>query len=250
MDVLERELAEFASGAVPPAPTLGSLRRRGLQLRRRRRARRLCAGTAAFAVVAMAGVLVTQPAPDSTIVADDGQSEVSTATTVESTPDEQKMSLADARSVLQRLHDYHAAPGTEVGDANENVDPAQLLDRLRVADSVGLALGSEVVATRTREELQRGVYDAAWNVSLDGYGERDGVYAFGLFFQNTRPEEYSVGVGDFERCGQGSRPPEFADAERINVQPAEEVPCSEWWALDVFVDDAGQIVGINASWAE
>jgi len=250
MDVIERELAEFAADAVPPTPTIGSLRRRGLQLRRRRRARRLSAGTALLAIVALAGVLVTEPSADSTIVADDGQSDVTTATTVEPVPDEQMMSIADARSILQRLHDYHAAPGTEVGDANENVDRTQLLDRLRVADSVGLALGGEVVATRTRDELQGGVYDSAWNLPLDGNGERDGSYAFGLFFQNTRPEGYSVHVGDYDRCGQGSRPPEFAGAERINLQPAEEVPCSEWWALDVFVDDAGQIVGINASWAK
>src|SRR3546814_20829725 len=37
MDVLERELAGFAARAVPPAPTLGSLQRRGLELRRRDR---------------------------------------------------------------------------------------------------------------------------------------------------------------------------------------------------------------------
>src|SRR3546814_13235441 len=61
MDVLERELAGFAARAVPPAPTLGSLQRRGLELPRRRRARRLTAGTALVAIAALAGMLVADP---------------------------------------------------------------------------------------------------------------------------------------------------------------------------------------------
>lgn len=233
MELLERELAGMSEMAVPEPPTVGELRQRGLRRRRRRHAAVLAGGALAMvlSLLGTVALLAQQEEEEPVVAADDSDAEGS------STPSTTLPDSRDLERTFDRLREYHRAAGPPGARAGEEV---------RFAPSVAFGVGDNLTVIRTPAELAE---TEGWHLPLDRSTGRDGVYAFDLFFENLETGQYRLETGDYEKCGQGARPAELADAGRVSAQPIADVPCSEWWAVDVYIDDADQVVALTAQWA-
>jgi hypothetical protein len=63
------------------------------------------------------------------------------------------------------------------------------------------------------------------------------------------PNEGSLeyGEGSYRRCASPSRPPPrpVLGLRRLSIQPREPVSCLWWFAVDVFVDESGDIRAVT-----
>ena len=111
------------------------------------------------------------------------------------------------------------------------------------ADRVQLGLGDRLLKTRSAHALRD---PAAWMLDVDHF--RGGVGPFSPLEVLAASEgslEYRE--GSYRRCASPSRPPPrpVSGLRRLSIQPHEPVSCLRWFAVDVFVDERGDIRAVT-----
>ena len=125
------------------------------------------------------------------------------------------------------------------------------------ADRVQLGLGERLLETHTAHELRDPV---AWFLDVDHFRGRVGrpgmfsslaVLRPMIVFQTTDPpvrvNGLEYGEGSHRRCASPPRPPPRAvlGLRRLSIQPQEPASCLRWFAVDVFVDESGDIRAVT-----
>ena len=111
------------------------------------------------------------------------------------------------------------------------------------AGRVKLGLGDRLLKTRSAQELRD---PAAWK--LDVYLFRGGVGPFSaldVLAGHQGPLEHHE--GSYRRCASPSRAPPrpVSRLRRLSIQPREPASCLRWFAVDVFVDESGDIRAVT-----
>ena len=111
------------------------------------------------------------------------------------------------------------------------------------ADRVQLGLGERLRKTRSAQALRD---PGAW--MLDAGHFRGGVGPFSsleVLASNEGSLEYRE--GRYTRCASPPRPPPrlVSGLRRLSIQPNEPESCLRWFAVDVFVDESGDIRAIT-----
>jgi hypothetical protein len=165
-----------------------------------------------------------------TTEAEDDRSEV--AATGPDAEQSGELSDADAENIVNgflRLADH---PG------------ADAVDRLPFAEEVRLGLGSELHQARNRAQLAD---PEAWIIDEDEFRAYSGP--FSALDVGARAESTVVSVGEHPHCVNPPVPPpdDLADHDRVSVQPVmdEQDSCLQWWTVDLFLDETGQIEAIT-----
>jgi hypothetical protein len=111
------------------------------------------------------------------------------------------------------------------------------------ADRVKLGLGDRLLKTRSAQELRD---PAAWKLDVDLF--RGGVGPFSsldVLASHEGPVEHRE--GSYRRCASPSRAPprRVSRLRRLSIQPREPASCLRWFAVDVFVDESGDIRAVT-----
>lgn len=114
---------------------------------------------------------------------------------------------------------------------------------------ISLGLGNKLVRTISPTESTR---DAAWVLALDGYAQRDGtVSALKLLRQNADNRHIETDASMDEICPDddpGEAPSALTGGgTRVSIQPRRSNICLNWWSVDLYINDVGQVVGVNVS---
>lgn len=113
--------------------------------------------------------------------------------------------------------------------------------RLPLSDEVGLALGPDLVEQTMSDRLAD---PTAW--SLPG-PFRAHTGPFSAIELLARADEPHVTAGPHAHCAAPPvpAPEEVSDLSRVSLQPAHPQSCLEWWTVDLFLTDAGEIAAIS-----
>ena len=127
-------------------------------------------------------------------------------------------------------------------EAFATVPRADNFAALPLAAEVSLGLGPELIRTMDSAEL---VDPAAWVMDIDLFRARSGTASALDLLAEDRPRR--VVTGDHLHCASPPvQPPAgLEDLTRISTQPTDATSCLEWFSIDVFVNDAGEIVAIT-----
>jgi hypothetical protein len=110
---------------------------------------------------------------------------------------------------------------------------------------VSLGLANRFVRTITEPNN----YDA-WTLDLAGYADRVGqISALRLLRENAGNLRISNNLRAREICGAETvqPPPSLTGGGRlVSIQPRDR-NCMDWWSVDLFVNDVGQVVGVNVT---
>ena len=112
---------------------------------------------------------------------------------------------------------------------------------LPLADRVGLGLVPTVVRTADGTALAD---PSEWVLDVEEYNAYAGP--FDLLEPLRRPGEVAVTVGPHMHCASPPwpEPAQLFGLRRLSIQPTTATSCLEWFALDLFVDDAGLVHGV------
>ncbi len=127
-------------------------------------------------------------------------------------------------------------------DAIDESDPIDV-GPLRPAESgVQLGLGNDLIATRTPDELAD---PAAWTLEPDSFQGSQGPFS-ALDLLADQQETTAVG-GSHGHCASPPMPihPDLQGLRQLSIQPTGIDHCREWFTVDLFLDDAGDVVGIT-----
>ena len=112
-----------------------------------------------------------------------------------------------------------------------------------VADRVQLGLGDWLVETRSTHSLRD---PAAWMLDVDHF--RGGVGPFSSLDVLAPYEGWPLQYGEEAQKMRVAAPPAAAAGlgpARLSIQPQEPVTCLRWFAVDVFVDESGDIRAVT-----
>jgi hypothetical protein len=139
-------------------------------------------------------------------------------------------------------------PAAEAPPPEANEVAASLTAFARGGDPTGLAsqvllgVGDEIVADRSAGELGE---RSAWDVEPVGgtFAERSGPFnALDLLASTSW---YRVSDGPVPSCPAGPRSwPSLEGMSQVNIEPVGIDSCIEWFAVSVFLDDAGDVAGV------
>ena len=120
--------------------------------------------------------------------------------------------------------------------------------KLPLAEEVALGLGPDIVRTVRRDDLADA---SAWTFDLDGFRRRSGTISMLEEFLRTS----AVVAGDFAAClnpvsSKQPRPTEMIGYHRVSARPNEQTRCKDWYSVDLFLDETGQIVAMTLDWVE
>lgn len=165
------------------------------------------------------------------------------------------MRRAAAALALAVLTGCSTGRSTEAPAAEAKPDPAEALiafarasgdatwAALPLADSVGLGLGDTIRARRTRKELRN---PRAWVLGVDLFRGRAGTAsALELIADEDGPLALTRGPHPHCASGPVPAPAEVADLVRLVVQPRDADGCLDWWTVDAFVNDDGEIEAVT-----
>ena len=109
------------------------------------------------------------------------------------------------------------------------------------ADTVVLGLGPEAISTVKRNDLANA---AVWSLTREEFRGFAGPFSA----LEVVADPFKVTVGAHARCvGPPEPAPEgFEGHRRVSLQPTTATSCLEWWTIDLFIDDTGQIGGGDA----
>lgn len=135
---------------------------------------------------------------------------------------------ADDQAIADALLRFTADPG-----------PATVA-ALPFANEVSLALGAETIVSLDSEQVAD---PAAWIMNRDEY---DG-YAGPFSVLETLSEPVEITIGAHNRCVARPTPApgDVAGLRQVGMQPTDATSCLEWFAVDLFVNDAGEIESIR-----
>lgn len=110
------------------------------------------------------------------------------------------------------------------------------------ADRVQLGLGDRLVKPLPARALRD---PAAWTLEVDGFRAGVGPFSPLEVLADERPLEY--GEASYRRCvSPPGRPPRAVSRlRRLNIQPRDVASCLQWFAVDVYVDERGEIRAVT-----
>ena len=114
---------------------------------------------------------------------------------------------------------------------------------LPFAEEVRLGLGSELHQTRSRAELAD---PAAWVIDVEWFRASSGPFSALELAAGARSTV--VSVGEHPHCAGPPQPPpdDLVELARVSVQPdTTSRSCIEWWTVDLYVNDTGQIEAVT-----
>lgn len=210
VDDLLRELTRLPTR---PAPTVAEIAARG----DRRRARRRTTGVAASVAVVAATILLA------VLIRPADEADIDTAgPAVTTTPPTDAVEGVDEAITALNAFAFRPSDGTFAG--------------LPLAPEVQLGVDGRITVTQQRDELRD---PDAWDV----------VGSHSPLEPLSRGVDYVVTDGPHETCvgRQTTPPPELAEFRQFSIQPAalEDDSCLSWFAVDVFLDDGGRVVGVT-----
>ena len=131
---------------------------------------------------------------------------------------------------IAALEAFATAPGT----ANFAAVP--------FADEVALGLGPDLIRSTDPRDLAD---PAAWVMDVDLFRARAGTASALDLLAEERPRR--VVTGDHLHCASPpvAAPIGLEGLTRISTQPTDATSCLEWFSVDVFVNEAGEIVAIT-----
>ncbi|NNL48431.1 MAG: hypothetical protein HKO76_08700 [Acidimicrobiia bacterium] len=142
-----------------------------------------------------------------------------------SEPSDSEMALA------RMLNQFAASPDTGSFQA------------LPLAETVTLTLGPTI-----RRDVSSGdlADPLAWQFEVDEFRGGSGTMS-ALAYLSDVPGGYEVTVGSHPHCAGPPMPVAegFEELTQISIQPAAPDSCLEWWTVDVFLDDQGDIAGVT-----
>ncbi len=113
-------------------------------------------------------------------------------------------------------------------------------EQIPFAGEVALGLGDRIYRTVPADALTK---PEAWVIDEEEFRAYSGPFtALGLDAQR-----YATTVGAHPRCAGPPVPaPEgLTDLRRVSMQTAEATSCLEWWTIDFFVDQNGEVVAVT-----
>lgn len=116
-------------------------------------------------------------------------------------------------------------------------------DTLRIADGgAQMGLGPNLLATRSADELTD---PTNWQLDLEAF--RGYVGPFSALEQLGNADQITTMVGPHDHCASPPAPiaDELRGLRHLSLQPTGIDSCLQWWTVDIFVDDAGDIAGIT-----
>jgi len=113
---------------------------------------------------------------------------------------------------------------------------------LPLADEVSLGLGPELVRTVDAADLAD---SSAWVMDIDLFRARSGTASALELLAEERPRR--VVTGDHLHCASPpvAAPVGLEELTRISTQPTDATSCLEWFSVDLFVNEAGEIVAVT-----
>jgi hypothetical protein len=115
---------------------------------------------------------------------------------------------------------------------------------------VGIGLGGRLVKTLTPEQLSD---PAQWRSPLNGYAARTGlVSALDLLREHAVTRQITDAPDS--PCASVLQPALASltgGGHRVRIQPPEgSTSCLDWWSVDLYVNDVGQVVGVDVILSE
>ena len=149
---------------------------------------------------------------------------------------------AEADTTTTVLPPEHAAVAALVGFATER--SAELVASVGFAPPVAIGLGPDLLDSLDEAQLAD---PSAWLLELDGrWGGAGSISALDLL---ARPlDALSMEVDRTTSCVGStfvSVPQQLEGLERVSITPRENASCLDWFAVDVYLDDAGRIVAVT-----
>lgn len=111
---------------------------------------------------------------------------------------------------------------------------------LPLAADVALGLGPDIAFTRPSADLAD---PSAWQIDRAEFRAWSGPFSA----LDIAAEPVIITIGDHPRCAAPPEPPpsQFESHRRISIQPEMATSCLEWWTIDFFIDDDGDIAAIT-----
>ncbi len=111
------------------------------------------------------------------------------------------------------------------------------------ADPVVLTLGPELARSQTAGSLSDG---ASWVFDeQDGFRAYTGPFSALDLLDDGRP--FAVTAGPHNHCAGLPMPinEAFTGLRHLSIQPTDATSCIEWWTVDLFLTDEGEIAGVT-----
>lgn len=118
---------------------------------------------------------------------------------------------------------------------------------LPLAEQVQLGLGHRLLERRSAAALRD---QDSWELDVELF--RGGVGPFSALEVLANDERLKYRKGSYERCASppADPPPQVAALRRLSIQPDETESCLQWFAVDVFVTDEGEIAAVTVDFFE
>jgi hypothetical protein len=143
------------------------------------------------------------------------------------------LSLNDEeRALADSVRAFAKAPSKELHGA------------LPLADTVVLTLGPAMAVALPGAELAE---PASWSIDegADGFRAYAGPFSALDLLAHDRP--VTVTAGSHDHCASPPMPvhSDLEGLRQISIQPADATSCLEWWVVDLFLSDSGEIAGVT-----
>ena len=132
---------------------------------------------------------------------------------------------------------------TPVGKFVLWAQPKQIHPMPRFADEVQLGLGDELLQTRARDDLAD---PSAWEIAKPGFRGATGPFSAYELLVKSRGD-LTLNEGAHPRCASppGAVPAGLESMRHQSIQPAKTDSCLEWFSVDLFVNEDGEIAAVT-----
>ena len=116
--------------------------------------------------------------------------------------------------------------------------------RLRLAPSVEIGLGRQLIVKRAARELRD---PTAWRIKVNEYFRAHvGPFSALRLLANNR-HALRVSVGEHPHCASPPTPPpqQAVALRRVSLQPSGGYSCLSWFSVDAFVGNDGRVRAIT-----
>lgn len=124
-------------------------------------------------------------------------------------------------------------------------DPtADRLTELRLTDAVILTLGPQFARSETSSNLAD---PGSWVFGTEYDGFRARVAPFSALELLAQPRDVGITAGPRDHCASPPMPvyEDLIGLRQISIQPTDATSCLEWWAVDLFLTEDGEIAGVT-----
>lgn len=138
--------------------------------------------------------------------------------------------------LVRRLHAFAVEPG------------AVTVSGVPFGERVAIGLGPDVVRTLTGTRAEE---PSAWLIDRPFFAGYTGPFS-ALDRLRDDPALWSATEGEQLFCpwGRSVDLPGFEQHRRLTIEPSDITSCTQWWAVDVYVDEGGAIDAVSLNLVE